>query len=66
MSNSPRPNRPIDIHEDAIVAVLAHCDGGMDLVGACEWESGFRNLTSGRLLSLVQCWCAIAGIEVPA
>ncbi|HXH32852.1 MAG TPA: hypothetical protein VNJ54_00410 [Plantibacter sp.] len=60
------PNRAIDQYEDAIVAVLAHCDDGMDLTAACEWEVGFWILTSGRLKRLVETWCAVAGIEPPS
>ena len=52
-------------YEDAVLNVLGHCDQGQDLVGACEWESSFWNLTSGRLLGLVQAWCAIAGVPIP-
>lgn len=58
--------RAIDRYEDAIVNVLGHCDQGHDLEGACQWESGFWNITSGRLLSLVQVWCAVAGVVVPS
>ncbi len=59
------PNRAIDRFEDAIIAVLEECDKGDDLIAACEWESGFWNLTSGRLKSLVEMWCVIAGLEPP-
>jgi hypothetical protein len=70
---STTPNRAIDRHEDAICDVLLLCATLLELGG---WEAPYAsvvdciareyNLTPERLDQLVRCWCAVAGIAVPA
>jgi hypothetical protein len=71
MSNNIR-RRPIDIHEDAICAVIDMCFYGTALSDECSYDVALHNvapeysLTPERLDQLTRTWCAIAGIAVPA
>lgn len=64
---APRGGRAIDRHEDTIVAVLDAVETeGVSYIDAVRGVSDQAGLTEARLDQLVRCWCAIAGIEVPA
>jgi hypothetical protein len=67
--STPKPNRAIDRHEDAIVRVLDICDADPEAISydqALACVAATEGLTTERLDSLVRTWCAIAGIEVPS
>ncbi len=62
----PVPSRPIDIHEDAIVAVydrITYDDD--DRVAVLAEVAAEHGLKVDRLEQLVATWCAIGGLTNP-
>jgi hypothetical protein len=55
--------RAIDIHEDAILSVLAMMDAGDTYAEALAPIATAWSLTTDRLDHLVRVWCAIAGVS---